>query len=287
MATVQVSQEKQQAVQETVELLNRYEIVAAADLYKVGSGMLQDVRRQLRDQLTVKCVKNTLMRISMEAAEKEGAHEFMDSIAGPNVFLFTNGNPFKLAMMLDANKVQVFAKAGDIALGEIVIKAGNTGLSPGPIISKFGALGIRTRIEAGNIWINQDATVAKAGDEISGDLADLLSRMGIKAAEMGLSIKAVYERGTIIPGEALILDLGQYRSRLEQAYGNAFQVAIHTAYPTPATVPVLLAKAAQEARSVAVEAGYATKDTIMMLIAKASTQAKSLASRVGEIQAQN
>jgi len=277
-----IPSEKTETVQETVELLNEYDIIAAADLNKVTSAMLQDMRRQLRGRLRFKVLKNTLMRISMEQAGKEGHDAFMEQVAGPNVFMFTNGNPFKVAMELDANRVRVFAKAGDIALDNIVFSAGNTGLSPGPLIGKFGVLGVRTRIEGGNIWVAQDTTVCRAGMPINEDLVDLLQRMGIRASEMGLRVKAVYERGDVIPGEALILDLDDYRSRLEQAIGGAFKVAVEAAYYTPATVPTILAKAFQQARSVALEAEWATRDTVELLITKANSQARSLASMVGK-----
>ena len=277
-----IPSEKTETVQEAVELLNEYDIIAAADLNKVTSSMLQDMRRQLRGRLKFKVLKNTLMRISMEQAGKEGHEAFIEQVAGPNVFMFTNGNPFKVAMELDANRVRVFAKAGDLALDNIVFSAGNTGLSPGPLIGKFGVLGVRTRIEGGNIWVAQDTTVCRAGEPINEDLVDLLQRMGIRASEMGLRVKAVYERGDVIPGEALILDLDDYRSRLEQAIGGAFKVAVEAAYYTPATVPTILAKAFQQARSVALEAEWATKDTVELLITKANSQARSLASMVGK-----
>ena len=277
-----IPSEKKQAVQEAVELINQYQIIAAADLTKVSSSMLQDMRKQLRGNHLFRVVKNTLMRIGMEQAGKEGSQEFIDSVSGPNVFLFTNGNPFKVAMELDANKIKVFAKADDVAMDDIMLQAGNTGLSPGPLIGKFGVLSVRTRIEAGNIWVVQDTVVRKKGEVIGDDLADLLTRMGIRASEMGLSIKAVWENGEVIPGESLILDLDEYRSKLEQAIGGAFKVAIEAAYATPETAPTILAKAAQEAIAVAVEAEWPTEKTIELLIAKASAEAKSLASQVGK-----
>jgi len=277
-----IPSEKIETVQETVELLKEYDVIAAADLNKVSSAMLQDMRRQLRGRLHFKVLKNTLMRISMEKAGKKGYDEFIEQAAGPNVFMFTNGNPFRVTMELDANKVSVFAKAGDTAMDDIVLSAGNTGLSPGPLIGKFGVLGVRTRIEAGNIWVAQDTTVCRAGEPINEDLADLLQRMGIRASEMGLRVKTVYERGDVIPGDALILDLDDYRSRLEHAIGGAFKVAVEAAYYTPATVPTILAKALQQARSVALESEWPTRDTIEVLIAKAHSQARSLASNVGK-----
>jgi len=281
-----IPHEKMDTVQETVELLKEYEVIAAADLFKVNSGMLQDMRRQLRGRLEFKVLKNTLMRISMEEAGKKDIGGFIERISGPNVFLFTNGNPFRVARELDSNKVRVFAKPGDVALSDITIPAGNTGLSPGPLIGKFGALGVRTRIEGGSIWVTQDTVVVKKGDAIGEDLADLLQRLGVRAAEMGLKIKAVYERGEVIPGDALILDLGMYRHSLEAAVANAYKVAVEAAYVTPRTAPTLLARAFQQARAVALEAEWRTRDTVERLVAKANAQAMSLASRVGKKMAQ-
>lgn len=271
-----VSEEKLKSVDEAVKLLKEYEIIGAADLYKISSNMLQDLRKQLRDQVTLRCVKNTLIRKAMENAALPNVEEFLYMVPGSNIFFFSNGNPFKLAMMLHHNKVKVFAKAGDEALDNIVIPSGNTGLSPGPILSKFGGLGVRTRIEAGNIWVVNDTEVAKQGDKISQDLADILTRMGIRAAEMGLEVKAVYEGGAVILGKELILDLKAYKHQLEKAYAEAFHVALKAAFPTTQTLTTLIGMVDQNARRVASEAGYATPETVKELIAKAQIQAVTL-----------
>jgi large subunit ribosomal protein L10 len=275
-----ISEQKATVVEETVDLLNKYDVIAAANLYKVGSGMLMDLRKSLRGQLEIKTVKNTLMRISMEKAEKPGVKEFIKAVEGPNVFLFTNGNPFKLAMNLEKSKVDSFAKAGDKALRELTIPAGNTGISPGPMISKFGGLGIKTRIEAGNIWVTADTVVAEKGDEITSDMADLFQRLGIKAAQSGLSLKVVYENGLIISGESLILDVSSYRKQLMDAYSNAFQVALKGVYVSASTVPTLLKVALNNAKMIAVEAGYVTPATALEIVAKVNAQAKSLQAEV-------
>jgi large subunit ribosomal protein L10 len=281
----QVSVEKMAIVDSTVKLLDEYKLIGAADLTKVGSGMLQDLRKQLRGQVTIKGIKNTMMRISMEKAGLQGTEDFLAQIKGQNIYIFSNGNPFRLAMTLHKNKVRVFAKAGDTALETLTIPAGNTGLSPGPIISKFGGLSIRTRIEAGNIWVVNDTEVAKAGDEISDDLADLLVRLGVRASEMGLEIKAVYEDGVVIPKDELILDMDVYSQRLARAYSEAYQVALNAAYVTPVTVMPLISLAAQNVRKLALESSWLTSETAGELVAKANAQAVNLAKAVGRAQA--
>ena len=280
----QISEIKTEIVESTVELLNKYNVIAAANLFKIQSGMLMDMRKSLRGQLEIRAIKNTLMRISMEKAQKEGIKEWIKAIEGPNVFLFTNGNPFKLAMTLEKSKAQVFAKAGDKALTDITIPAGNTGISPGPMIAKFGTLGIKTRIESGNIWVQQDTHVANKDDIINADLADLLQRLNIKAAYMGLSLKAVYEKGSVIHGSALQINLPDYASKLMQAYNNAFKIAVQAAYVTPITVNNIIIMAFQNAKKVAVESGYITKETAPELIAKANAQAQNLKIKIDKLQ---
>ena len=285
MTMSQVSADNMAIVDSTVKLLDEYKLIGAADLTKVGSGMLQDLRKQLRGQVTIKGIKNTLMRISMEKVGLQGTEDFLAEIKGQNIYIFSNGNPFSLAMTLHKNKVRVFAKAGDIALENIVVPSGNTGLSPGPIISKFGGLSIRTRIEAGNIWVVSDTVVAKAGDEISADLADLLTRLGVRAAEMGLEIKAVYEDGFVIPKEDLILDIDVYSERLSRALSEAYQIALNAAYVTPVTIMPLISLAAQNVRKLALESAWVTPETVGELVARANAQAVTLAKAVGKAQA--
>jgi len=285
MTMSQVSAEKMAIVDSTVKLLDEYKLIGAADLTKVGSGMLQDLRKQLRGQVTIKGIKNNLMRISMEKVGLQGTEGFLAQIKGQNIYIFSNGNPFSLAMTLHKNKVRVFAKAGDIALEDLVVPAGNTGLSPGPIISKFGGLSIRTRIEAGNIWVVGDTEVAKAGDEISADLADLLTRLEVRASEMGLEIKAIYEDGFVIPKEDLILDIDVYSERLSRALSEAYQVALNAAYVTSMTIMPLISLAAQNVRMLALESAWVTPETVEELVARANAQAVTLAKAVGKAQA--
>ncbi|MBQ03400.1 50S ribosomal protein L10 [Candidatus Bathyarchaeota archaeon] len=285
MTMSQVSTDKMTIVNSTVKLLDEYKLIGAADLTKVGSGMLQDLRKQLRGQVTIKGIKNTLMRISMEKVGLHETKDFLSQIKGQNIYIFSNGNPFSLAMTLHRNKVRVFAKAGDTALEDLIVPAGNTGLSPGPIISKFGDLAIRTRIEAGNIWVVNDTKVAKTGDEISEDLSDLLVRLGVRAAEMGLEIKAVYDNGSVIPRDELILDIGVYSERLLRAFNGAYQISLKAAYVTPLTIMPLISLVASNVMKLALESVWVTTETAAEFVARANAQAVVLAKAVGKAQA--
>src|SRR2546422_639621 len=150
-------------------LMLKYPVIAAADLTKVRSSQIHELRKRLRDRVTMVVAKNNLLRKSVELGDFKEAKlgEFVKDLTGSNILLFSALNPYSLIILLDKSKVRVPAKAGDIATNEIMIPAGNTGLPPGPVISEFGEIRVRTRIEGGSIWIASDSVVARKGDTIT------------------------------------------------------------------------------------------------------------------------
>jgi large subunit ribosomal protein L10 len=201
-------------------------------------------------------------------------------LTGSTIYLFTNLNPFKLVILLQKSKVITTAKAGDIAAFDVVVPAGNTGQPPGPIISQLGAVGLKTRIESGSVYISKDTLVAREGETISERLAPVLSKLGIKPVEAGLSLKAVYDNGTIITEEQLELDLNETRKAIEEAHKSAYYLAMNSAYPTAETINPLLQKAHQDAYNLSLNKNIFTRDTIVDILRKAQMQTLSLMNRL-------
>src|SRR6266705_5932571 len=134
MSTLKIAEWKQQALEALQDLIKRYPVIAAADLTKVRSSQIHELRKRLRDRVTMLVTKNNLLRKSVELSDaKDGKlGEFVKDLTGSNILLFSDLNTYALIILLDKSKVRVPAKAGDIATGEIMIPAGNTGLPPGP-----------------------------------------------------------------------------------------------------------------------------------------------------------
>lgn len=271
---------KAEIVRETMELIGKYRVIGVADLHKIRGGLLQDLRRLLRGRVVIRCVKNTMLKRAMEELGLPGAVEFFNEIPGSNISIFSDMNPFKLSLLLQRNKVRVIAKPGDIAPEDITVPAGNTGLAPGPIISMFGRVGLRTRIESGTVWVVEDTVLARAGEKISEDVARVLARIGIKAADIGLSLKSAYEEGRILTLEELIVDLEAVREQLKKASAESLQVAVRVAYPTPETVLYLLYMAREDVLKVAVECAHVTKETAPLILVKAHAMAAALEQRI-------
>ena len=277
----QVLLEKAERVKEVEGLIQKYSSIGIASLHKVRASQLQELRRKLEDSAHLRVIKKALVDRAIAGSEgKPNVGKLTDYLKGPNLFLFTNLNPFKLVLILERSKVRGSAKAGDVATEDVTVPAGNTGLAPGPIISHLGSVGVRTRIESGSVWVNRDTLVARKGDVISQSLAPVLSKLGIKPIEMGLSLKVFYDNGLIIPEEDLQLSLDEYRQNLSGAYMEALNLSLNAAYPTAENVSMLIQTAASEAYNLGVNASIPSRETIKDLIRKAYLEATALSSKI-------
>jgi large subunit ribosomal protein L10 len=271
-----VLEEKSGEVDQIKEILVQYKSIGIASLKKVRAPQLQELKKSLQGQVYLRVLKNTLTKIAIENLKKEDLKKLEPFLEGSNVLLFTNLNPFKLALLLEKGKVKTTAKSGDIAAMDVVVPQGNTGQPPGPIISQLNGVGLPTRIESGSVWVAKDTLVVRKGEVINERLASVLSKLGIKAVEAGLSMRAVYDEGLMVLEQQLHLDIEGTRKMLQQNQAEAFALALGIVYPSPDTIKLLLSVAHQKAAALSVSAGIVTKDTIADLIRKANAEMESL-----------
>lgn len=285
MPSQQVLQQKKREVEKVTELLKEFRAIGIADLHKVRAPQLQRFKQNLAGKVHMKVIKNTLMERAIEKCEgRPNLEDLKEYLKGEHIYLFTDLNPFKLVMLLEESKVQITAKAGDTAAFDVTVPAGNTGQPPGAIIGQLNAVGLPTRIEAGSVWINKDTQVAEEGEVISERLAAVLSKLGIKAVEAGLDMKAIYDEGIIISGEQLRVDLEETLEKIQLAHVQAFALSLGIAYPIAENIEVLLQLAYREAYSLAIQTAIFNPETIEDLIRKAQAEMLSLSSRIPNLE---
>jgi large subunit ribosomal protein L10 len=286
MPSKQVLEQKSREVEDITSLLKRYNVIGIASLQKVRAAQLQEFKKNLADKVFMRVLKNTLMKLAIEnCKERTDLKKLEEHMKGPNVFMFTDVNPFKLALILERGKVKTTAKSGDIAAFDVVVPAGNTGQPPGPIISQLNAVGLPTRIESGSVWINKDTLVVKRGEAINERLASMLSKLGIKPVETGLAMTVAFDEGLIITQNQLKIDIEGTKRDVENAFAESFALSIGTGYPTKETMVALLQIAHREAYALAIGATIPTKETVEDLIRKAHAEMLSLSSRVPTVEA--
>ena len=284
MPSQQVLDEKAGEVEAIKGILKEYKSIGVASLQKVRAPQLQELKKSMAGKVRLRVLKNTLVRIAIDEMGNEALKQLEVFLDGSNVYLFSNLNPFKLALLLERGKVKTTAKSGDIAAMDVVIPAGNTGQAPGPVISQLNAVGLPTRIESGSVWVSKDTLVVRKGEEINERLAGVLSKLGIKAVELGISMRAVLDEGLMIGGDRLKIDIDGTRKSLEQSNSEAFALSLSIVYPTSENIRALLQTAHQKAIALAVGAAVPTKETIGDLIRKANAEMASLNSAVEKTQ---
>lgn len=274
---------KAQRVEDLSNLINEYNVVAFASLNKVRAAQLQELAKRFRSEIFMKVSKNILVKRALEQSDKPNIQDLTEHLEGSNTLLFTNMNPFTLSLTLEKNKIKATAKAGDIAPEDIIIPAGNTGLPPGPAISELNDAGIRTRIEAGSVWVIRETTVASKGDAIQPNVASVLSKLDIRPLEVGLRVVAAYEDGLVFSTNQLLPDVESLRIQFADASTHAYNLAMASSYPTSQTIGSLLQLAHLNARNLAINTIFLTSDTTIDILAKAYQQMQALSQELAKI----
>jgi large subunit ribosomal protein L10 len=274
---------KRMMYQELQELPTKYNVIALSKMTKVRATQLMAIRKKFRNDIKIRIIKN---KVAIRAFEKvkgvAGIENLSKQLEGQCALMFTNISPFKLNLIFAQNKVFLAAKGGDIATKEIVIPAGNTGITPGPVLSEFKVANVPTRIDQGTIWIAKDTAVAKPGDVISTQLASLLSKLNVKPIEAGIAVNFAIAEGLLFKEQDLRINLDDYKAELVRSFQQALALATEAGYMTPETVKPLLVKAQQRARSLAAEAGYITPETADFVLPRANAKAQAVANKAKE-----
>ena len=282
MSSTRISEKKKNTVEKLIKELQSYSIIGLVRIDNINARIVQQVRKDLRKEAKIVMAKNSLMRIAVSESKKKvkGIEEINNYIVGSCAFILTETNPYKLASFMDKNKVPAPAKVGQIAPNDVIIRPMNTGIPPGPVIAELQSLGLKTRIEGGQIRIVEEAVVTKEGERVNRTVALLLRRLNIEPFEAGLKFIIAFENGTIIPGDSLIIDYDFYEQGIKWAHISAMNLAINAGIVTEQSLPLILTNVHQRAVNLSVAAGFITKKSLSLILSKAANSGFSLATHV-------
>ncbi|MCX6709867.1 MAG: 50S ribosomal protein L10 [Candidatus Woesearchaeota archaeon] len=245
-----VAEYKKTEVEELAKMLNEYPVIGIINLENLPTSQLQKMRGRLRSDLTIRMSKKTLLRHAFEKVKNPKIRELKDYLIGMPAMVFTNQEPFKIALKLRKSKSSAPAKPGQTSPKDLIIPAGPTSFTPGPIISELGQLGIKAGVDKGKIVVKEDKVVARKGDKIDAKIAAVLQKFGIEPMEIGLNLVALYDNGVIYSGDALEVDDKKLFEDLRMAASWAFSLAVETGYPAKEVMPIIIAKAFRQAQAV-------------------------------------
>jgi large subunit ribosomal protein L10 len=271
---------KETQVKELTELLNKYSVVALADLNEFPTALFQQVRKKLNEKAEIRVSKT---RIIQKALDLSKFKELKDKTTGKSIaIIFSKINPFELYSFIKKSKGNVFAKEGMIAEQDIIIPAGDSGLPPGPALTDLKGIGLQVKVAGPTIEIMKDKTVIKSGQEVDAKTANVLSKLDIKPIKIGLTIIAVQENKDVFLSEVLDIDEEQVFNNFVKAQQKAFNLAFNAVYFCNATTELLLQKAFKEAKAVSLKGNIVNKSTITELLGKAQRTAKYINNNLSE-----
>lgn len=262
---------KKEMVSDLQNIIENHKTVAVVRVDKIPGVQLQTIRSSLRDRMTFKVAKKTLIKIALENTKdgKPNIQKLEDHMEGQTAILGTDMNPFTLYKLLQTKVEPMPAKGGEEAPEDIVVEKGETKFPPGPIVGDLGKVGIPAAIEKGKVVIRKTVTPVKKGDKISRDLALALTKLEIFPFRVGVAIDLAWEDGLVYEPKDLDIDMDAYKQNLTYGAQMAFNLAVFTTYMTPQTSVPIIQKARMQALSLATYAGILTKDTTDLVLSKA------------------
>ena len=273
-----VAEWKKDEVKDLKDLIKTHPVVGMVDLSDIPAPQLQKMRQSLRGSAKLKMSRKTLMDLALNDSEKDNVESLVNHMDGQPALIFTDMNPFKLYKILEGSKTPAPARAGSIAPEDIVVPKGDTGFMPGPILGELQKIGIPAKIEKGKIVVTENKTIVAAGEEISRDVASMLTRLDIYPLEVGIDLRAAYEDETIYTSDVLFIDEEKTVADLQKAYTQAFNLSVNAVIFNSESTPALISKAAGEALNLAFNAEVLTSKTTDLLLAKAYSQMLAIAS---------
>ncbi len=265
-------------------LAKKYSIIGVVDVTGLPAPQFQRIRSTIKKTAEVLIVKKNIIELVLDELEKShtGIKGLVEKTSGVVGLVFTNDNPFTLYKFISKNKSSAPAKGGQVAPKDIIVPAGPTSFSPGPIIGELGAFKIKAGINAGKVEIKEDSVVAKEGDTISPALAGILTRLGIEPMEVGLNLKAIYEEGTIYDRKTLDVDEDAILSDLRNEVARCNALAIGLEYYTSDNITHFLGSAGRDSLGLGVGIAYPAAETIKNLVTKAQAQMSGVAMALPE-----
>jgi len=237
-----VKEEKVKIVEELKEKIEKYLVIGIFDLYKLPTKVLKEVRKL--EDIEVKVAKKNLIRIALESCKNEKLKELINLLPSQPGLIFSNKNPVELFKEIEKVKINTYAKAGDVASEDIVVKAGITNLMAGPAIGEFSRAKIPVKVEGGKIAIREDTTVVKKGEVISAEIASILRKLEIKPISLGLKLNCIFDGNLIYTSETLDF-IRSLESKLREGYKNMLNLTTNIGWITKDSIRFILLKAYQ------------------------------------------
>ncbi len=263
-------------VKKVTKDIDKSDTVAIVNIHGLRNNQFQSIRHDVRDKLSIKVMRLTLLKRAIDASKKPGLNALDADISGQLALITSKVDPAEVNNLLSQKRQMMSPRGGEVASEDIVIPAGETSFPPGPMISEFQKAGLQTAIEKGKIAIKKDSVVVKKGEVISKDRASLLQKLDIRPIEVGLDLVAAFSDGIIFRSDTLSITPAFLTESIAKSFAAAKSLALLTDFVVPEIIPDLIVKARAGAEALALKLGIVDESNIELFILKAIREASAL-----------
>jgi len=164
-------------------MLEEFDKCLLVEITNVTSDQIHSMRKDFRGRCTFLFGKNTLIRKVIRDYVKETRQASLMNlmeVCRRNIgFVFTKEEVAPLRKEIEARKRQAPAKPGVVSPVDVIIPAGPTGMEPTQT-AMFQSMDIPTRINRGQIDIEEPVQVVWKGKKVGASESALLVKLGIK-----------------------------------------------------------------------------------------------------------
>ncbi|MFH1500673.1 MAG: 50S ribosomal protein L10 [archaeon] len=238
-----IPEKKKKVVDELVRLMKESNCLVIASIKGLPGSQFQIIKNKIKGHAKVKVVKKTATLRAIDKIDEATIKNLKIFIKEDIALLFSDMDPFELSAILSENTTPAKAKIGQAAPEDIQVEEGPTELTPGPVISEFGNLGVQIQIQNGKINIKSSKVIVKKNEKINEGAASLMAKLDIKPFHVGFEPLVAYDNKEKVIYQGIKIDREKTLKEIKSSFSKALAFAVSIAYPCKDTISFLLQKA--------------------------------------------
>jgi len=269
--------EKEALVKKISKELQDHKTVAIMQISGVPDRLLQQTRNKLRENgAEVIITRKTLL----ERALGKNFEKLAQYLNGNVALVVSDKEPFELNKLVSSNVLQLQAKPGQTSPIDIMVKAGETDITPGQAVTELKAAGLDVQIQRNKVIIAKDKVVVEAGKKITTNIANALKLLGIKPFRVSTSLSVAYYDNILFTSRALSIDTAYVTNELLKCFAEADALSTSLGIVTSYNVSSFIRQAYARAITLGKYAKVPEPEILSMLLEEASAEANKLNSIV-------
>ena len=190
-----------------------------------------------------------------ERPELKGIYQ---ELKGKFALVFSDKTYMELKPLLEAERIQMAAKAGILAPNDVWIRSGPTGIDPGKI-GDFHRLDVQVKTARSAIEVTKDFKLCSKGEMVSETVSAMCRLLSIIPFEYSMELEWVFSSGQLIPKSVIEMTDTQLMANFSANVLSMTALSIEAGLPNKLSVPHFVMNSFKYLMAIGIEGGYEFK----------------------------